>query len=474
MLLNRIGAFSLLISIFLIFVNYKSVDYATVAAPTSFFQADYLNYSNIKVNILTAIGFFMFLGATGKSAQLILHIWLPDAMEGPTPVSALIHAATMVTAGVFLITRCSMLFEFIHGILKFIVIVGAATSFVAATIGLLQNDLKRVIAYSTMSQLGYMIFACGLSNYSVGFFHLTNHAFFKALLFLSAGSIIHAVNDEQDMRKMGGLKNLIPFTYSMLIIGSLALIGFPFLAGFYSKDLVLEVACGKYGLSGYFSYFLGTIGAFFTAFYSMRLVYLTFLSRPTGHKQIICSAFDSGFYICVVLACLAVPSIFIGYFIKDMIIGVGSSFFGVAIFVNLINVITFDGEFLNVWYKTLPVNLSVLGFFSSYVLYNFGSRFLFNVKVSAIGKKTYYFLNRKWFFDKIYNEYLGQFFFKLGYSTSYKAMDRGIFEVLGPMGLSFIVLKISYNLHKMQTGYIFHSTLAILIGSALFFSLREV
>ena len=224
----------------------------------------------------------------------------------------------------------------------------------------------------------------------------------KALLFLSAGSVIHAVSDEQDMRKMGGLKNLVPFTYSMLIIGSLALIGFPFLAGFYSKDLVLEVAYGKYSSAGYFSYYLGTLGAFFTAFYSMRLVYLTFLSRPTGYKQVICFAFDSGFYICAALASLAIPSIFIGYYIKDMFVGIGSSFFGTAIFVSLINVNAFDGEFLDVLHKTLPVSLSVLGFFFSYALYNFGSRFLFRVKMSTIGKKAYYFLNRKWFFDKIY------------------------------------------------------------------------
>lgn len=224
----------------------------------------------------------------------------------------------------------------------------------------------------------------------------------KALLFLSAGSVIHAVNDEQDMRKMGGLKNLVPFTYSMLIIGSLALIGFPFLAGFYSKDLVLEVAYGKYSLSGYFSYYLGTLGAFFTAFYSMRLAYLTFLSRPAGYKQVICFAFDSGFYICIALASLAIPSIFIGYCIKDMFVGVGSSFFGTAIFVSLTNVSTFDGEFIDVLYKTLPVSLSVLGFFSSYALYHFGSRLLFRIKMSTIGKKVYYFLNRKWFFDKIY------------------------------------------------------------------------
>jgi NADH-ubiquinone oxidoreductase chain 5 len=224
----------------------------------------------------------------------------------------------------------------------------------------------------------------------------------KALLFLSAGSVIHAVSDEQDMRKMGGLKNLVPFTYSMLIIGSLALVGFPFLAGFYSKDLILEVAYGKYSLSGYFSYYLGTLSAFFTAFYSMRLAYLTFLSRPAGYKQVICFAFDSGFYICIVLASLAIPSIFIGYYIKDMLVGVGSSFFGTAIFVSATNANTFDGEFVDVLYKILPVVLSIVGFFFSYALYNFGSKFLFRIKMSTIGKKVYCFLNRKWFFDKIY------------------------------------------------------------------------
>jgi NADH-ubiquinone oxidoreductase chain 5 len=203
-------------------------------------------------------------------------------------------------------------------------------------------------------------------------------------------------------RKMGGLKSLIPFTYSMLIIGSLALIGFPFLAGFYSKDLVLEIAWGKYSQLGYFSYFLGTLGAFFTAFYSMRLSYLTFLSKPAGHKQIICFAFDSGFQICVVLGCLAIPSIFIGYYLRDMFVGIGSSFFGTAVYVSLKNINFFDAEFMNVFYKTLPVNLSLLGFFSSYIFYVFGSRFLYSAKVSTIGKKVYCFLNRKWFFDKIY------------------------------------------------------------------------
>jgi len=365
----------------------------------------------------------------------------------------------MVTAGVFLIARCSPIYEHTTYVLKYVTIIGALTSFFAATTGLLQNDLKRVIAYSTCSQLGYMIISCGLSNYSVGFFHLTNHAFFKALLFLSAGSIIHAVNDEQDMRKMGGLKYLAPFTYSMIIIGSLALIGFPFLTGFYSKDLILEVAYGKYSSSGYLSYCLGTLGAFFTAFYSMRLCYLTFLSKPTGHKKVICFAYDSGLQICVALGCLAIPSILVGYYSKDMIVGVGSHFFGTAIFVNLENFNIFDAEFINVFYKILPVNLSLLGFFSAFIFYNFRSKFLFNIKISHIGKKVYYFLNRKWFFDKIYNEYLGQFFFKLGYSISYKFIDRGIFEIFGPTGISNVTSKISLNIHKLQSGYIYHYTL---------------
>ena len=392
----------------------------------------------------------------------------------PTPVSALIHAATMVTAGVFLVARSSFIYEYITNILEFIIIIGAFTSFFAATTGLLQNDLKRVIAYSTCSQLGYMTFACGLSNYSVGFFHLTNHAFFKALLFLSAGSVIHAVNDEQDMRKMGGLKNLVPFTYSMIVIGSLALIGFPFLTGFYSKDLILEVAYGKYNFLGILSYCLGTLGAFFTAFYSMRLSYLTFLSKPTGYKRIVCFAYDSGPQICIALGCLAIPSILIGYYTKDMIVGVGSNFFGTAIYVNSENFNLFFFFFIYVFYKTLPVNLSLLGFFSALLFYTFRSKFLFNIKTSILGKKIYYFLNRKWFFDKIYNECLGQFFFKFGYSISYKFIDRGIFEILGPTGLSSIALKIGSSMHKMQTSYIYHYTLIILVGITLFFGLREV
>merc|ERR1712032_890405 len=276
-------------------------------------------FINFEFNLMEIIAFFLFIGAIGKSAQLGLHTWLPDAMEGPTPVSALIHAATLVTAGVFLIARSSFLYELAPNGLQLVTTLGACTAFFASSVGLLQNDLKKVIAYSTCSQLGYMVFACGLSNYSVGVFHLANHAFFKALLFLGAGSVIHAVLDEQDMRKMGGLKNLVPFTFSTMTIGSLALIGFPFLTGFYSKDLILEVAYGKYSNVGHLSYYLGSFGAFFTAFYSTRLVYLTFLSKPNGYKSVICFAADSSYQISIALGVLTIPSIFIGFYLKDMV-----------------------------------------------------------------------------------------------------------------------------------------------------------
>jgi proton-translocating NADH-quinone oxidoreductase chain L len=530
MIMNRIGDFSLIIGILFIFTFYKSVDYATVSALTPFFQDFCVTFFNFKCNVLVLIGIFLFIGAVGKSAQLGLHTWLPDAMEGPTPVSALIHAATMVTAGVFLLARSSFIYEYVNIVLCYITILGALTAFCASTIGLLQNDLKRVIAYSTCSQLGYMVFACGLSNYSAGIFHLSNHAFFKALLFLSAGSIIHAVNDEQDMRKMGGLKKLLPFTYSMIVIGSLALTGFPFLTGFYSKDLILELSYGKYNYLGYFSYYLGIMGAFFTAFYSTRLLCLTFLSPPTGYKSVVGFANDKLNNILIALGCLAIPSIFIGFLTKDMIVGLGTDFFKTAIYSTLNNGTAIDAEFifqlgkLNVsmdvlsiiystfqnipyfenglinyesmmlgmtilswsivpinyafnlfsFYKSLPVILSLSGVFSAFFFYSYWVKGLYKLKISYIGKIFYYFFNRKWFFDKIYTECLGQFFFKFGYSVSYKFVDRGIFEILGPSGLTIFFSRLASNLHRIQSGYLYHFTLSILIGFTILLSLRQI
>jgi NADH-ubiquinone oxidoreductase chain 5 len=473
MVLNRIGDFGLVLGILIIFVKYKAVDYATVFAITPFFVEDTFVFLNTDFKLIDIIGFLLFVGAVGKSAQLGLHTWLPDAMEGPTPVSALIHAATMVTAGVFLIARSSPIYEYTPNMLKIITVLGACTAFFAATVGLMQNDLKRVIAYSTCSQLGYMVFACGLSNYSVGVFHLVNHAFFKALLFLGAGSVIHAVADEQDMRKMGGLKLLVPFTYSMMVIGSLALIGFPFLTGFYSKDVILEVAFGKYTIEGHFSYILGSIGAFLTAFYSTRLIYLTFLSKPNGYKSVVCAAYDSSYQICIALAVLSIPSMFIGYYSRDMIIGLGTDFWGNSLFVLPENMNMIDAEFIEHSYKILPVVLSLCGATSSFLLYTFGSQLLFRSKISFLGKKIYNFLNKKWFFDKVYNESIGQFFFKFGYNVSYKIIDRGIIEMFGPMGLSKSISSNARAISSLQTNYLYHTTLMILIGSTLLLGARQ-
>jgi NADH-ubiquinone oxidoreductase chain 5 len=473
MILNRVGDFGLIVGVLIIFVNFKAVDYATIFSLVPFFIGETFIFFNIEFNLIEIIGFFLFIGAIGKSAQLGLHTWLPDAMEGPTPVSALIHAATMVTAGIFLLARTSPIYEFAPQMLRLITVLGACTVFFAATVGLFQNDLKRVIAYSTCSQLGYMMFACGLSNYSIGIFHLINHAFFKALLFLGAGSIIHATNDEQDMRKMGGLRKLVPFTYSMMVIGSLALIGFPFLTGFYSKDAVLEIAYGKFTVEGHFSYVLGVCGAFLTAFYSTRLIYLTFLSGPNGFKPVLCRAYDSSYAICISLGILSIPSIFFGYFAKDMFIGLGTDFWGNSLYVHPENYNRIDAEFIPTVFKLLPVFFSLLGCIVSFYWYLFYSRFLYRIKISTLGRKIYNFLNRKWFFDKVYVEYIAQFFMKFGYNITYKIIDRGFFEMFGPTGLSIVVSAKSYYLTKLQTTYIYHYTLLVLIGIMLLVTLSK-
>ena len=464
MIVNRIGDFGLALGIFCIYIKFNSVEYSTVFALVPYFENDVLNFLGFECHLLTLVGILLFIGAVGKSAQLGLHTWLPDAMEGPTPVSALIHAATMVTAGVFLLARCSLIFEYAPGALFVVTLVGSMTAFFAATTGLLQNDLKRVIAYSTCSQLGYMIFACGVSNYSVGVFHLANHAFFKALLFLGAGSVIHAVADEQDMRRMGGLKRLVPFTFAVMSIGSFALMGFPFLTGFYSKDVILEVAFAKYSNAGYFAYLLGTFAAFFTAFYSMRLSFLTFLSEPNGFKPIILGAHDSPIKMAFPLFVLAFPSIFIGYCSRDLFIGLGTDFWNNALFIFPTNLNIIDAEFAPQFFKLLPVCLSITGGTLALFFYTFFSKDLYLLKTSTIGKKMYNFLNKKWFFDKFYNEFINQFFLNFGYFVSYKSIDRGLIEMVGPFGLSKTVLRNSKTMSNLQTGNFYDYALWMFLG----------
>jgi NADH-ubiquinone oxidoreductase chain 5 len=473
MIINRIGDFGLLIGILIIYVNLKSLDYSTVFSLISFYEQKVINFFSQNFLLIELIGFFLFIGVMGKSAQIGLHTWLPDAMEGPTPVSALIHAATMVTAGVFLLARCSPIYEIAVSALKFSVLLGSITCFFAATTGLLQNDLKKVVAYSTCSQLGYMVFICGLSHYEAGIFHLANHAFFKALLFLGAGSVIHATLDEQDMRKMGGLKSLLPFTYSTILIGSLALMGFPFLAGFYSKDFILEIALSKHSYLGYFSYCLGTISAFLTAFYSTRLLFLTFLSNTNGYKPVITNASDSMHYVCIVLGSLTIPSIFIGFYSKDLLIGWGNFFWSSAIFNNPKTNNLVDIEFVSKSYLLLPTGMSLFGLILAFFLYIVNTKFLYQIKKNTFGKKIYNFLNKKWFFDKIYNEHFGQFFFVISYSISYKVIDRGIIEILGPTGLSTCIKNLSFKISSIQTRFVYRYFFIILAGSSLILNVRQ-
>lgn len=464
MLMNKIGDFALALAIFLSIYLFQSLDYSTIFSLSPLYQNFYIEILGLKLNVLELFCFFLFVGAVGKSAQLGLHTWLPDAMEGPTPVSALIHAATMVTAGVFLIARCSPIFEFAPNVLFLVTLIGGITAFFAATTGLLQNDLKKVIAYSTCSQLGYMIFACGVSNYAVAIFHLANHAFFKALLFLGAGSVIHGVSDEQDMRKMGGLRRLLPFTYAMMLIGSLALMGFPFLTGFYSKDIILEVAFAKYTTVAHFAYWLGCFAAFCTAFYSIRLLYLTFLAEPNGKKPIIEHAHESGWKILLPLGILAIPSIFIGYLTKDFFIGLGSDFWGFAIIQNPFAFQLIDAEFLPHTYKLIPLILSCSGAILAYLLYTFNIEKLYSLKISALGLNFYNFFNRKWYFDRFYNEIISQHILNFGFNFSYKNIDRGIIEYFGPYGITNEISQASKKMLTVQSGFLYHYTFSILLG----------
>ena len=466
MIVNRIGDFSLVLGICGIFLVYQSVDYATVFSITPIIAGKSFYFLYFEIEKLTVICLLLFGGAVGKSAQIGLHTWLPDAMEGPTPVSALIHAATMVTAGIFLIARCSPLFEYAPTALTVITIFGAMTAFFAATTGLIQNDLKKVIAYSTCSQLGYMSFACGLSNYSLGIFHLMNHGFFKALLFLSAGAVIHAVADEQDMRKMGGLAKLIPFTYCMIIIGSLALMGFPFLTGFYSKDIIIEIAYTKYTMSGHFAHWFGCVAAFFTAFYSFRLVYLTFLSKPMGNRNIIEHAHELPLVMGIPLIILSLGSIFLGFLSKDMIIGLGTDFWQNSVLVLPKNNLFIESEFILTSVKLIPTILSFVGAsFGLIMNYSYKRSYIFFK--SNFGLSIYFFLNEKWYFDKIYNEYINKKLLLFGYFVSFKGIDKGVVEIFGPYGIVTRLILLARAFSKLQTGFIYHYAFVMLIGIIL-------
>jgi len=467
MLVNRVGDFFILLGIFSMYFIFNTLDYEIIFNLVPEFLNHYFIIGVFKIPSIDIICIFLFLGAMGKSAQLGLHTWLPDAMEGPTPVSALIHAATMVTAGVFLLARCSFLFEHSSVALNLVMIIGASTAFFAATTGLFQNDMKKVIAYSTCSQLGYMIFACGLSSYEVGVFHLSNHAFFKALLFLGAGSVIHAVADEQDMRKMGGLKNLLPFSYSIMLIGSLALIGFPFLTGFYSKDTILEIAYAKYTTAGHFCYYLGTMAAFCTAFYSTRLLFLVFLAEPNGNRVAILNAHEGSWRMTFPLFLLSILSISIGFFTKEFFIGFGTNFWGSSIFILPKNYLLVDIEFIDLFYKQLPLMVTIFGVTLALFIYTFNLDKYYSLKKSSSFKVFYNFLSRKWYFDRLYNQLITQNVLYYSYYYTYKDIDRGFIEVFGPSGIINSVNFSHSFIKNFQTGNIFHYLFSFLFSICL-------
>lgn len=467
MLVNRVGDINIIFAIVTIFFVFKSVDYSTVFALAYSFINSTINIFNYNMNVLNLICIFIFIGAVGKSAQVGLHVWLPDAMEGPTPVSALIHAATMVTAGVFVICRSSFIFEYAPIALTIVTIIGALTTFYAASIGLVQNDLKKVIAYSTCSQLGYMIFACGISGYNVSMYHLANHAFFKALLFLSAGSVIHAMHDEQDMRKMGGLLKILPFTYAMFLIGSLALLGFPFLSGYYSKDLILELSFATFTIPGHFAYILGTFAAFFTAFYSIRLLILTFITKTNAYKQIINKAHDAPLLLGLPLLILSIFSIFIGYFSKDLIVGLGSTFWGNSLNILFENNQLIDAEFLPFVIKIFPILSATSGLILACLLYTNFTKYLNHLTKNNLFRNIYLFLNKKWFIDKLYSEVIYQKILFISYNPLYSVFDKGIYNILGPKLLTNLLEKFSKNSSEIQSGFFYHYALIFLVSLTL-------
>ncbi len=452
--MNRGGDMLMSIGFFAIFALFGSLNYSSI-----FSLVPYMNETAITIIALLLLG-----GALAKSANIPLHSWLPGSMEAPTPVSALLHAATLVTAGIYLLLRCSPILEFSSTTLLVITLIGSTTAFFAGTCGLLQNDLKRIIAFSTISQLGYMMMGIGLSQYNVALMHTVNHAFFKALLFLGAGAVIHSFADQQDVRKMGGLIKFLPFSYSVMLVGSLSLLATPFLTGFYSKDLILELAYGQYSFSGMYAYILGSVTAGITAFYSFRLISLVFLTNPNGPKQDYLNAHESNIATIIPLLLLALFSIFFGYVFSDLFVGVGSDFFGNSLFIHPNNISIIEAEFsLNPLIKLLPAILSLLGASLALFMYHMTPEFIINLSNYKLSRILYAFFNGKYYFDVIYNNYIVSAGLQLGYKIS-KEIDRGAIELVGPYGLGNTLTNTGINIAKLDTGIITTYSLYITIG----------
>ena len=446
-IVNRVGDMSLTLSFFVIFFICGNLDYSTV-----FNLAPFMNES-----ALTVAGLLLLFGSMGKSAQIGLHTWLPTAMAGPTPVSSLIHSATLVSAGVYVLLRSSPLIEYSSTTLIAITWVGSITAFFAASTGLFQNDIKRVIAYSTCSQMGYLFLACGLSQYNTALFHLVNHAFFKALLFLSAGAVLHATFDQQDQRKQGGYLALLPFTFTAMTIGSLSLMAIPFLTGFYSKDLILELAFSQYTFHGSIAYWFGTASAGLTAFYSIRLLMLTFQAFPNSTKKTYESAHDASIYSMIPMTILSLLAIFFGYIGRDLFVGMGTDFSNNSLFIHPSHISLIEAEVIPSIYKLLPTVFTLAGAISAFVFYNFAHSSLVDLSNTSIGKSLYKFFNGKYFIEVIYNSYIAEGGLQLGYVLA-KSVDKGLVEQLTGYGLATTLNKNSKSLSELDTGHLINYT----------------
>ncbi len=461
-LVNRVGDIGFALGIIGAFVLFGSVAFDEVFAAVPDFADARFAFIGIEGHALTIICVLLFIGAMGKSAQLGLHTWLPDAMEGPTPVSALIHAATMVTAGVFMLVRLSPIYEYSPVALELVTYVGALTAFMTATIGLTQFDIKRVIAYSTCSQLGYMFFAIGVSAYSAAIFHLMTHAFFKALLFLGSGSVIHAMSDEQDMRKMGGLAPFIPTTCILMWIGSLSLAGAPLTSGYFSKDMIIEAAYGAHSVPGGFAFWLGVVAAFMTAFYSWRLLFMTFHGSPRASETVMAHVHESPMVMLLPLVVLAAGAIFIGGISADLFVGDGrEAFWGDSILVLPGNDSIEAAHHVPMWVKALPLVMAAGGIALAVVFYITHPDL--PAAMARRFRALYLFSFNKWYFDELYEVLFVRPARSVGYGL-WKAGDGALIDGVGPDGVAAAALDLARRASRLQSGYVYHYAFAMLIG----------
>ena len=462
---NRVGDLGFMLGIFGTFLVFGTIDIPTILAAAPNMHGSTIGFLGHRFDTMTVLCLLLFVGAMGKSAQLGLHTWLPDAMEGPTPVSALIHAATMVTAGVFMVARLSPLFELAPNAQTVVTLIGATTALFAATIGLVQNDIKRIVAYSTCSQLGYMFVAMGVGAYSVGMFHLFTHAFFKALLFLGSGSVIHAMHHEQDIRNMGGLKDRIPFTYIVMLIGTLALTGFPLTAGYFSKDAIIEAAFVGHNPAALYGFLCTVIAALLTSFYSWRLVFKTFHGKPHDQHHYE-AAHESPLVMTIPLAVLALGSLAAGFPFKEVFAGHGvAEFFRGSLTFAKDNKVLEEMHHIPLWIALMPTVMMVIGFLVAWQFYI--RRPDIPVELARQHQPLYRFLLNKWYFDELYDTIFVRPAKWLG-RTLWKRGDGWLIDGFGPDGVSARVLDVTRNVVRLQTGYLYHYAFAMLIGVAAF------